>query len=146
MFRFLEDEIDNREQSSERITYLEKKYDIVFPDILRQLYARTDSNSMKMCEIEVDGVTYVAANLVTLIDGDIDFEYAADDSRDEPMCNFVPSDWYPLAYDNSGNYFYWSSNTHQVYFLDTENVDKQVLMSDSIEAFFELLNNSIGAE
>ena len=98
MFRFLEDEIDNREQSSERITYLEKKYDIVFPDILRQLYARTDSNSMKMCELEVDGVSYVAANLVTLVDGDIDFEYAADDSRDEPMCNFVPSDWYPLAY------------------------------------------------
>ena len=76
----------------------------------------------------------------------IDFEYATDDARDEPMCNFVPSDWYPLAYDNGGNYFYWSDKTHQVFFLDNENVDEQVRISESIEAFIELLNTSIVKE
>ncbi len=35
MFKFLAEETDNREKSAERIAYLEQKYGIVFPDILR---------------------------------------------------------------------------------------------------------------
>ena len=146
MFKFLKEEIDNREKSAERIAYLEQKYGIIFPDILKELYAKTDCNSIKICEIKIDERSYVVASLVTLEDGDIDFEYAADDARDEPMCNFVPSDWYPLAYDNGGNYYYWSDKTHQVYFLDSEDVDEQVHISESIEAFIELLNTSIVEE
>jgi hypothetical protein len=143
MFKFLVEEIDNKEKSAERIAYLEQKYGIVFPEILRQLYAKTDSGEMKMCEMEIGGRTFVAANLVTLEEGDMDFEYAADDVRDEPMCNFIPADWYPIAYDNGGSFFYWSSNSHRVYYVDHENVEKQVSISDSIEAFIELLNNSV---
>ena len=146
MFRFLKEEIDNREKSAERIAYLEKKYNITFPDILKLLYARTDCNGIKMCEIKINERSYVVASLVALEDGDIDFEYATDDARDEPMCNFVPSDWYPLAYDNGGNYYYWSDKTHQVYYLDSENVDEQVHISESIEAFIELLNTSVVEE
>ena len=39
MFKFLKEEIDNKEESAERIAYLEKKYGITFPDILKELYA-----------------------------------------------------------------------------------------------------------
>ena len=146
MFNFLEGETDNREKSAERIAYLENKYGIAFPDILKDLYSRTDCSGMKMCEMEINGHSYVAASLVALEDGDIDFEYAADDDRDEPMCNYIPSDWYPFAYDNGGNYFYWSSDTHRVYFSDRENVEEPVLVSDSIEAFLDLLNDSVAEE
>lgn len=146
MFKFLKEEINNSEKSAERIAYLEKKYNITFPDILKLLYARIDCNGIKMCEIKINERSYVVASLVALEDGDIDFEYATDDARDEPMCNFVPSDWYPLAYDNGGNYYYWSDKTHQVYYLDSENVDEQVHISESIEAFIELLNTSVVEE
>lgn len=61
------------------------------------------------------------------------------------MCNYIPSDWYPLT-EYDGSYFYWSSNTHRVYFADHEDVEKQVLISDSIEAFIELLNHSVVEE
>ena len=143
MFRFLTDETDNREKSAARIAYLEQKYGIVFPEILRQLYAKTDSGEMKMCEMKIGGRTFVAANLVTLEEGDMDFEYAADDVRDEPMCNFIPADWYPIAYDNGGSFFYWCSSTQQIFFVDSENVDEKVLIADNPEAFIELLNNSV---
>ena len=46
MFKFLKEEIDNREKSAERIAYLEQKYGIIFPDILKELYAKTDCNSI----------------------------------------------------------------------------------------------------
>ena len=145
MFKFLVEEIDNREKSVERIAYLEQKYGIVFPDILKELYSIFAGGDMKMCEFEVNGRHFAVTCIVPLEDEDIDFEYIADDERDEPLCNFIPSDFYPFA-DYGGNYFYWSSNTHQVYFVDHEDVEEQVLISDSIEAFIELLNNSIVEE
>lgn len=146
MFRFLTEEIDNREKSANRIAYLEQKYGITFPDVLKDFYAKTDCSGMKMCEIKINERCFVAAGLVALEDGDIDFEYAADDDRDEPMCNFIPPDWYPLAYDNGGNYFYWSSDDYRVCYVDRENVEERVLVSESIEAFFDLLNHSVAEE
>ncbi len=146
MFGFLIEEIDNKQKSAERIAYLEQKYGIVFPDILKDFYAITDCSNVKMCEMKMNERFCVVANLVTLEGGDIDFEYAADDDREEPMCNFIPSDWYPFAYDNGGNYFYWSNKNHHVYYVDRENVEEQVYISDSIEAFLELLNNSVVEE
>ncbi len=145
MFKFLTEEIDNREKSAERIAYLEQKYGIVFPDILRQLYSKVVSGDMKMCEFEIGDCHFAVTGIIPLEGEDIEFEYITDDDRDEPMCNFIPSDWYPLT-EYAGNYFYWSSNTHHVYYVDHEDVENQVLITDSIEAFIELLNNSIVEE
>ena len=142
MFKFLIEEIDNKGKSEERIAYLEQKYDIVFPAILRLLYSKITSGEMKMCEFEIVDRHFAVTRIVHLEDEDIDFEFIADDERDEPMCNYIPCDWYPLA-EYGGNYYYWSSNTHRIYYVDHEDVEEQMLISDSIEAFIELLNNSI---
>ena len=145
MFKFLVEEIDNKEKSAERIAYLEQKYGIVFPDILRQLYSKLASCDMKMCEFEISGRHFAVTGIVPLEGEDTEFEFITDDDRDEPMCNFIPSDWYPLA-EYCGNYFYLISNSHRVYYIDHEDVEKQVSISDSIEAFIELLNNSVVEE
>ena len=145
-FRFAEQASGSRENSAARIQYLEQKYGIVFPEILREFYATTDSGGMKPCEIELNGRRFYPSSLVTLEDGDLDFEYAADNDRDEPMCQFVPADWYPFAYDGSGNLFYWSSRTQQVFFLDQEDADAPVQIAESIEEFMEMLNNAVTDE
>lgn len=146
MFEFLINRTDNRIRSAARIAYLEQKYGITFPEILRELYASTDSPEIKLCEFEIGGRSFAADQLVLLQsdDGDIDFEYAADNDRDEPMCSFVPPDWYPLLY--CGNFFYWSSISHKVYYLDHEDVDNPVLIAESIEEFIEMLDRSAADE
>lgn len=143
MFGFLREETDNSENSAKRIAYLEQKYGISFPDILRQLYAATDSRRIKKCEITVDGVSYYPTRLVLLDGVGANFEFVADDDRVKPMCDIIPSDWYPLASDDGGNYFYWSSISHSVYYIYSDAVEKKKLIAQSIEDFFELLNKSI---
>lgn len=146
MFDFLYEEVDNKEESEKKISYLEQKYSIVFPEIIKELYARTNSSDMKMCEIKKGDTSYVAACLVPLVSDDIDFEYAADDAKDEPLNQFIPDDWYPIAYDQGGAYFYWSCKTKEVYFVLPDDIENPILIADSIEEFFKMLNNSIVEE
>ncbi len=152
MFKFLKEEIDNKEKSAERIAYLEKKYGIVFPDILKELYARTNGGILKENEIPVNGDPDDLAEvwcIHELGDSDYNFEFVADKDREEPMNKYIPADWYPFAYDRGGATFYWSSKDRKVWFVmkdDPDSLEEPDLISDSIEEFIELLNNSVVEE
>ena len=152
MFKFLKEEIDNREKSAERIAYLEKKYNITFPDILKELYARTNGGSLKKCLVAINDDPDDAAEvwcMFKLSDAESDFEFIADHDREEPMHAYIPDDWYPFAYDRGGAKFYWSSKDHKVWFVipdDPDSLAEPDLIADSIEAFLELLNHSIAGE
>ena len=143
MFKFLKEEIDNREKSAERIAYLEQKYGITFPDILRQLYAKTDSNSeMHLCVFEIDGFKFEAWQLVPLDDAKFNFEFIADIDRDESTEGMFDN-WYPLAYDRGAATYYWNSKTHEICFVIDGMIEESADICNSIEEFIELLNNSI---
>ena len=146
MFKFLKEEIDNREKSAERIAYLEQKYGITFPDILRQLYAKTDSNSkMHLCVFEIDGFKFEVWQLVPLDGGKFNFEFIADDDRDERFEGMF-NDWYPLAYDRGAATYYWNSKTHKICFVIDGMIEESANICNSIEEFIELLDNSIVEE
>lgn len=149
-YRFLEKEIDNREKSEARIAYLEQKYGIVFPDILKDLYSRTDYSQMRTCYIEKDYNGYEVCDLVTLEDGYISedgyysFEELIDRVyRTEPMNRYIPDDWFPLAEDEGGDHFFWSSKTQKVYYVFSEALEDKILIADSIEEFIDMLNESV---
>jgi len=143
-YKFLEKEIDNREKSEVRIAYLEQKYGIVFPDILKDLYSRTDGSGMRTCYLEIDDYGYEVYDLVTLEDEDGGFEWLVDGIyRAEPMNRYIPADWYPIAEDEGGDHYFWSSKTQQVYYVFHEDVDDKILIADSIEEFIEMLNDSV---
>ena len=146
MFKFLVEEIDNREKNAERIAYFEQKYGIVFPDILKELYARTNDGILKECKFQIDGFTFGVWQLVSL-DGDrkFNFEFIADDDRDERF-EGVFDDWYPLAYDRGAATYYWNSKTHEICFVIDGMIEESADICNSIEEFIELLNNSIVEE
>ena len=152
MFKFLVEEIDNKEKSAERIAYLEQKYGIVFPDVLKELYARTHSAEMKTCEIYIgeDEEDFVEVyEMIPLDDANYNFEFCADNDRSKPMSEYIPNDWYPFAVDQGNAKFYWSSKDHKVWFVipdDPESLEKPDLIANSVEEFIELLNNSIVEE
>ena len=152
MFKFLVEEIDNKEKSAERIAYLEQKYGIVFPVILKELYGRTNGGILKENEVPVNGDPDNLAEvwcMHKLGDSDFNFEFVADNDRTEPMNEYIPDDWYPFAYDRGGATFYWSSKDHKVWFMikdDPDSLEEPDLVADSIEEFIELLNNSIVEE
>ncbi|WP_024856159.1 SMI1/KNR4 family protein [Ruminococcus albus] len=140
---FLNGEADNREKSEARIAYLEQKYGIVFPEILKDLYSRTDCSGMRSCYIEIDH-DFEVYDLVTLEDEVGGFEQLVDCIyRTEPLCRYIPDDWFPLAEDKDGNHFFWSSKTQQVYYGSCEEIEDKILIADSIEEFIDMLNDSV---
>ncbi len=147
-YRFLlNGETDNREKSETRIAYLEQKYGVVFPDILKDLYSKTDCSGMRSCYIEIDHNDYYDFEvyaLVTLEDEYGGFEWLVDNIyRAEPMNRYIPADWFPLAEDEDGEQFFWSSKTHQVYYVSSEGPEDKILVADSIEEFIDMLNDSV---
>lgn len=148
MFKFLIEEIDNREKSAKRIAYLEQKYGIVFPNILKDLYAKTNGGILKKCEVPLNGDAEDTAEvwcMYTLGDSEYNFEFVADNDRTEPMNAYIPDDWYPFAYDRGGASFYWSNKEHKVWFVikdDPDSLEEPDLVANSIAEFIELLNNS----
>ena len=147
MFGFLKEEIDNREKSVERIAYHEKKYGIVFPDILTSLYTKTNTGNIKNILFEVDGYKYGVWSLIPINPtAKMHFEFIADDDRDERFESEIPDSFYPLAIDRGGDIYYWSNDTKEVYFVIPDDMENPILIADSIEEFFELLNNSVVEE
>ena len=142
MFKFLKEEINNH-KSTERIAYLEQKYGIVFPGILKQLYKKSDGGNMKLCVFSIDGFEFEAAALISLKPEKAGFEAFTDLDREN---GFLPCDFYPLCYDRGGETYYWSSRTQKVFFVTDDDIENPILISDSIEEFFDLLNNSVVEE
>ena len=141
---FLNGEADNREESEARIAYLEQKYGIVFPDILKDLYSRTDCSGLRGCYIENDSIDCEVYDLVTLENEVRGFEQLVDEIyRAEPLCRHIPDDWFPLAEDEDGDHFFWSSKTHQVYYASQDEPENKILIADSIEEFIDMLNESV---
>lgn len=65
------------------------------------------------------------------------------------MKEYIPNDWYPFAEDMGGATYYWSSETHKVYFVipdDPDSLEEPDPVADSIEEFIEMMNNSVVEE
>ena len=145
-YRFLLNETDNREKSEARTAYLEQKYGIAFPDILKDLYSKTDRFEIKTCYIETEHYLedLEVCDLVTLEDAVGGFEQLVDEIyRAEPMNRYIPEDWFPLAEEECGDHFFWSSKTQQVYYVSEEDSNEKILIADSIEEFIDMLNDSV---
>ena len=140
MFDFLLKDNDDPQKTEEVINNLEKKYSIVFPNILKQLYKQTITGKMSLCVFSINESIYETAAIVPIINEGFCFEKIADSDR---SYNSLPDSFFPLAYDRGGNFYYWDCNNCKVYFSLTDDIENPVLISNSVDDFVILLNNSI---
>jgi hypothetical protein len=58
---------------------------------------------------------------------------------------WIPSTFYPFAYDSGGNNYYWDSLNEEVYLVFDDDVDNPKRVCSSIDEFFSFMEKSVDA-
>lgn len=119
---------------------LEAKYGFAFPPVLREFYRLHDGQKIAQCELKVNGYNCVVSELVSLCIGKMTFEWLADNDRED---SFVSPDLFPLAMDKWDNTYYWQKSTEKVFLLLADDIENPFLVADSIQTFFDMLEQAV---
>ena len=139
MYSFVIGPEDSHDDSVDKIHDLEKKYKIKFPEVLVEYYSKCDGNPIILSKITIDGYECEIAKIVPIISDKMSFEDIVDNDR---VDGFLPTNFYPIARDRGGDYYYWDSKTEVVYLILVDDYENPFKVSDSINAFFEMIEKS----
>lgn len=144
MFKFIESLESEKNVNNNYIDEIGKKYNINFPNILREYYLNYNCSKLKECtfkieDIDGEGSEFILDTIIPLKYGTIclekEYEWVLKDE-------YIPNDFIPLAYDMNSDRYYWNSKTGKVYYISDENVENPILLCNSVDEFFDILNRS----
>lgn len=144
MFKFIESTQLEKNVTNEYINEIEKKYNIKFPNILREYYLNYNCAKEKECTFKIEGIDsegseFILDTIIPLKYGTIclekEYEWVLKDED-------TPNEFIPLAYDMDSDRYYWNSKTGKVYYISHENVENPILLCNSVDEFFDILNRS----
>lgn len=141
MFKFIESEDLEKNVTNDYINELEKKMKIVFPSILREYYLKHNFSKEKECTFRIEGIDadFILDTIIPLKYGTISLEKEYKWVLEN---EYISNEHIPLAVDMDADNYYWNSNTGKVYYISHENVENPILVCNSVEDFFEILNKS----
>ena len=138
MYNFVKGQEGKHDDSLKMISILEEKYHIKFPAELKDYYYKYDGEKINLVITESNGYECEIAKIVPIIADKMTFETIVENDR---MDGFVPNNFYPIARDRGGNYYYWENETEKVYLLIVDDIEHPFMVADSINNFFVKLNN-----
>ena len=56
---------------------------------------------------------------------------------------FIPHNFYAIAYDSGGNYFYWNAKDNKIYMAFNDDIDNPFVFFHSVEEMFKEMEKSI---
>ena len=121
------------------IAGIEKKYSIVFPDVLKEYYSNFDGCKIKICRFSVNGYPCEISKIIPLISTGLSFDKIADNDRSD---GFINTDFYPLASNRGGDYYYWNAKTGEVFLVLSDDIENPIKICDSVSHLFKILNSS----
>ena len=139
MFNFLKDTQKHNHTTLSDITRIEKKYSIVFPLMLKNFYLGYDGNKINLCKLNIDGYPCEVAKIIPINASGLTFEKIVDNDRAD---GFIDKDFYPIASNRGGDFYYWSTKTGKVYLVLADDIENPFVVSSSIEAFWGLLDSN----
>lgn len=137
MYNFLKDTTKHNHKTISDITRIEEKYSIKFPSILKNFYLDYDGNKINLCKFNVDGYSCEVAKIIPLNANGLTFEKIVENDRAD---GFIDKDFYPIASNRGGDFYYWSSKTGKVYLVLADDIDNPFVVSSNVETFFSLMD------
>ena len=138
MFDFVVNKSVTHNESSALIAELELRYNISFPDILKEYYIRHDGEMIEYCNINTKNDPEIVSKIVSLCNKE--FESIKEECI---VDGFIPDSMYPLASNRGGDYYFWDSEFGAVYLFYGDDIDSPVKKSNSVKDFFEMLDKSV---
>lgn len=142
MFKFIESEELDKKVTEDYINELEKKMKIVFPNILREYYLKHNFSKEKECTFRIEGIDadFILNCIIPLKYGKVSLEKQYEWVLKD---DYLSNELIPLAIDMDEDNYYWNSKTGKVYYISSSNVENPILVCNSVEEFFEILNKSV---
>ena len=142
MYAFIEKantEIDSGLVESE-ISALEGEYGIVFPPVLKDYYTAFDASEIKVCVILTDEYEFEVSDIIPICGEELTFREITNENRED---GWISKDFYPLAMNEGGDLYYWSTQSGYVFFLPNDHIEHPVKVCNSIGEFFYLMEHGI---
>jgi len=142
MFKFIESEELDKKVTEDYINELEKKMKIVFPNILREYYLKHNFSKEKECTFRIEGIDadFILNCIIPLKYGKVSLEKQYEWVLKD---DYLSNELIPLAIDMDEDNYYWNSKTGKVYYISLSNVENPILVCNSVDEFFEILNKSV---
>lgn len=113
------------------------------PKSLEEFYLKYDGASIYLILFQIDGYEYEVSKILPLFDGECSvYEFYKMDRED----GIIRDTLIPFARNRGGDYYYWDTNDYKVYILYGDDIENEILISDTMDGFFELLENNIYEE
>jgi len=144
MFNFIENYDINKNVNINYINEVERKFNITFPNILKEFYLKYNYSNIKECDFDIVLLgAFLVEDILPLKYGNYNFE--------KIYTTVLESDWIakefiPFATDISGDHFYWNSNSGKVYYISHEDCENPILICNNIDEFFTLMNKCCNQE
>lgn len=139
MYQFLAEQssAQDDEALNRRIEYLEEKYQIVFPDDLKDYYIHYNGVRIKLCKLTVDHYSCEVSRIIPIIAERMSFEYIVDRNRED---GYISDRLFPLAMDRGGNLYYWNADGGSVVLVLTDDIENPFPVANSVQQFFTHLD------
>jgi len=139
MFKFIISEELDRNVNNEYINEMENKMNIKFPAILKEYYMKHNFSNVNECSFSIEGMDFALDCIMPLKYGNVsvekNYEYVLEDE-------YIPNNYIPFAVDMTADNYYWDSKNGNVYYISHENVEDPILICNSVDEFFDILNRS----
>lgn len=139
MFKFIANNEPKPNITKEYIEEVENKLNIKFPEILKEYYLNYNCAELKECKFTIKGISeeFVLDYIIPLNYGTTPFEKVYEWTLSNEA---IPKGYIAFAYDICSDEFYWDPTSNKVYYIRHDDVENPVLICETIEEFFEILN------
>ncbi len=122
------------------IINIEKEFNIKMPQELKKHYIKYGISRIKPCEFEIDGFKVDVSEFVSIDKKDnASFYEVIDNGRSN---GWVPDNFYPIAHDGGGNYYFWDSTSEHVYLIFSDDVENPIEICKTVKDFFKLIKKN----
>ena len=140
MYKFIKETKKKFEKASEdEIKRIENKYNIAFPEILRNYYLECNIEYIRTVRFKAG----IDENKEFSVHGINEFKNVEQHKDIEIKEGWTHKDFYPFAYDEGGNAYYWSSKDGKVYLLFSDDIENEIFVCNSVKEMFEIMEDNV---
>lgn len=139
MYNFIKQIKEDCSVTKNDIENIEIKYNIKFPEILKNYYLKHNGDTIKLCSFIVDDYEYEISKIVPLKYGSSNFEHIIDGDREDSI---ITENMLPIARNRGGDYYYWDVNDEKVYLYYCDDIENPVYICNNIKSLFDIMINS----
>lgn len=121
----------------EDIQRLQAKYNIIFPEELKNYYLENNGKKIYLC-VFGEEKQYEISKILPLCD-----KNSVESIKDSELIDgFIASDMIPFAMDRGGDYYYWNSIDKGIYLIRGEDIENPRYICSSFSELCTILDNS----